>query len=391
MKVRVGIVGLGLASGPHLKGYIAHPRSQVVAVCDADRDRAQAFAEEHRIPAWFDCYERFLKEADLDAVDIVTPTHLHAPMTLAALEAAKHVHCEKPFCRSVAEGRAAQAAAEDRDLRLAVGETYVHLSSHRKARELIEAGEIGRPKQVRQRHGGWVERRLPAISTGPADRSWRTDAERSGGGRYPWIFDHAVHFFATAELFMLDAPIVEVYAQASGEGGATRAGAAHDPYSSAEPDIPTIVWRHADGTGQGVWVRAERLNNRFDHARGFSTTIVGETGMSEGLGEGGGGLVWGGEQQHLVLHREGQDSVAMRFDDPPDAVWESEIGYYSAGHNRQIGAFVDSIVSGSPVEYGAVEGTRAIQATLATILAAKENLPVRLDKVPAEATAGDLS
>ena len=59
----------------------------------------------------------------------------------------------------------------------------------------------GRPAQIRQRHGAWLRRAEPAIDTGPAARDWRVHPRRSGGGAYPWIFDHAVHFFASAEYF----------------------------------------------------------------------------------------------------------------------------------------------------------------------------------------------
>ena len=66
------------------------------------------------------------------------------------------------------------------------------------------------------------------------------------------------------------------------------AGAAHDPYTSAEVDIPIITWRYASEERQGVWMRAERLNHKYDYVRGFRTTIIGETGAIEVLGEGGG-------------------------------------------------------------------------------------------------------
>ena len=95
--VKVGMVGLGLASTPHFKGYASHPRAELMAVCDLDEDRASRFAEAHGIPQVYSSYEEMLAKAEIDAVDIATPTHLHAPMALQAAEAGKHVHCEKPF------------------------------------------------------------------------------------------------------------------------------------------------------------------------------------------------------------------------------------------------------------------------------------------------------
>ena len=373
---------------PHFKGYSGHSDAEVVAVCDRDESRARDFAAEHQVAAFHGSFDEMLGDPAVNTVDIATPTYLHAEMARTAAEAGKHVYCEKPFCCSTAEGAAACQAAEDNGTALAVGETYVFLSSHRKARELIEAGEIGRPLQVRQRHGGWVEREKPAIPTGPADRGWRVDPKMSGGGRFPWIFDHAVHFFAAAEFFLLDEPVTEVYALDAGQPlSDERAGASHDPYTSAEPDIPMLVWKHGDGRSQGAWTRAERLNGRYDYMRGFSSTIVGERGMIEVLGEGGGGLIWNSEPQHLLLHREGKETVAFRFDEGPDDVWESEICYYSQGHINQIRDFVDSVLAGGKPSYSGEDGVRAVRSTLAAIVSAKEGRPIKVDEIPAELEA----
>ena len=386
--LKVGLVGLGLVSTPHLKGYASHPRAEVTAVCDLDRDRAEAFARMHGIPHIYTSYEEMLQNPDIDIVDIATPTFLHSPMTRQAALAGKHIHCEKPFCRSTGEGLAACTAAEHHGVRLLVGETYVFISSHTKARELIEAGEIGRPLQVRQRHGDWLERPVPRIPTGPEDRGWRLDPERSGGGDYPWIYDHAVHFFASAEFFMLDQIITEVYAvKATCRGVSKRAGAAHDPYATAEIDIPIICWKYEDTDCQGVWMRAERLNGKFDHMRGFSTTIIGERGMIEVLGEGGHNLLWDGQQQHLVLHREGKHPMCFRFDEGGDDVWQSDISYYSQGHIRQVHHLIDSIIENREPRYTGKHGVQAVRCTLATIRSAREGRPVRVAEIEPDYTA----
>lgn len=385
--VGVGIAGLGLAAAAHIRGYLAHPQARLVAVCDTDRDRAERVAREHGIARAYTDYERMLAQDDIDLVDIATPTWRHAPMCLAALDAGRHVMCEKPFCLSVGEGEAVAARARERGLNVAVGETYVFHSSHTKARALIEAGAIGQPAQIRQRHGAWLRRADPAIDTGPAARDWRVHPRRSGGGAYPWIFDHAVHFFAAAEYFALDRRIAEVYAVAGTTAAARRRGAAHDPYVTAEVDIPLIVYRFADPACQGVWMRAERLNGKYDPMRGFSTCIVGDEGMIEVLGEGGGGLCWRGEAQHLLLHREGEDTQAFRFDEGGDDVWQSEIAYYSRGHAAQVGDSVDAIVDGRAPRYGAADGIRAVRCTLAAIRSAETGRPVRVADVAADDTA----
>lgn len=380
-KVTVGMVGLGLAAASHVKGYESHADSEVLAVCDLDEQRARRFAAEHNVPLVYTRYEAMLANPEIRAVDITTPTFLHAPMTRQAAAAGKHIHCEKPFCVSIKEGMEACAAARRWGTILTVGETYVFISSHMKARELIEAGEIGRPVQIRERHGGWTERKQTRIDTGPADRTWRVDPVKSGGGDYPWIFDHAVHFFATAEYLMLDEPVAEVYAVCGGRAEQTRAGAAHDPYTSAEADIPIVAWKHRGDAGQGVWMRAERLNGKYDYMRGFSTTVVGETGMIEVLGEGGGNLFWEGKPQHLILHREAKETRCFRFNENGDAVWESEISYYCQGHIRQVHDFIDCILQRREPRYKGENAVHAVQCTLAVVRSAREQRPVRVDEI----------
>ncbi len=387
-RIGVGLVGLGLAAAAHLKGYASHPRARLAAVCDRDGDRARRVAREHGIASVYTDYERMLARDDIDLVDIATPTFLHAPMCLAALDAGKHVLCEKPFCRSVGEGETVIAKARTAGRTVAVGETYVFHTSHVETRRLIEAGAIGRPLQIRQRHGAWLRRPEPAIDTGPAERSWRVDPRRSGGGAWPWIFDHAPHFFAAAEYFALDDRIAEVYAVASrAPTGPRRRGAAHDPYVSAEIDIPVIVFRFADPARQGVWMRAERLNGKYDPMRGFSTCIVGGEGMIEVLGEGGGNLFWRGAPQHLLVHRDGEETRAYRFDEGGDDLWQSEIAYYSQGHVNQVHHLIDAILTDRPPRYDAADGVRAVRCTLAAIRSAETGQPVAVDSVAADYTA----
>jgi predicted dehydrogenase len=387
-KICVGIVGLGLAATAHIRGYLSHSEAVVLAVCDSDRERAAAFGARYGIERVYTSFTDLLADGDVDLIDIATPTFLHATMTRQAAQAGKHIHCEKPFCRSVAEGMDAVRAVEEAGVKLLVGETYVFLSSHMKARALIERGAIGRPLQIRQRHGAWRRRAEHDLHIDAEARAWRLDGAQSGGGPYPWIFDHAVHFFATAEYLMEDSAIDEVYAMAAvGGGGGKRAGASHDPYRTAELDIPIITWRYADPERQGVWMRADPLNGKYDFMHGLSTTVVGETGMIEVLGEGGHNLLWNGSQQHLILHRQGRETACFRFDEGGDQVWASDISYYGQGHINQVHHLIDAILHDRPVRYGGADGVRAVRCTLAAIRSAQEGRPVPVAEVDETFTA----
>lgn len=387
-RIKVGIVGLGLVARSHLKGYLAHPRAEVVAVCDLSEEHARTFARQHHVPQVYTSYEEMLAKGGIDLVDIATPTFLHAPMALQAARAGKHIHCEKPFCRNVGEGQEVCAEVQRRGVKLLVGETYVFLAAHLKARELIEAGEIGKALQIRQRHGAWLERPGALVYSGPAERNWRIDSAKSGGGAYPWIFDHAVHFFATAEYLIPGGRIARIYSVPARQAQAPgQRGAAHDPYTAAEVDIPLITWTYEDPACQGVWMRAERLNGKYDYLRGFSTSVVGEKGLIEVLGEGGGNLFWEGRQQHLILHRQGQPAQCFRFEEGGDEIWDSEISYYSQGHINQVGHLLDSIVGDTQPRYSGEDGVHAVRCTLAAIRSAQEGRPVRVDEIGAAYTA----
>ena len=386
--VKVGIVGLGLVASSHFKGYASHPHAEVVAVCDLDRARAEQFASAHEIASIYTSYEKMLEKAEINTVDIATPTFLHPPMTRQAAEAGMHIHCEKPFCRNVAEGLEACEAARRTNVKLVVGETYVFISSHMKARELIDAGEIGRPLQIRQRHGAWFEREREAVEEIPEGRNWRVHGEKSGGGDYPWIFDHAVHFFATAEYLMGDTKIAEVSAvKGTCRTDSKQGGAAHDPYAVPHVDIPIITWNYEDTDCQGVWMRAERLNGKYDYMHGFSTTVIGERGMIEVLGEGGHNLLWNGQQQHLLLHRENKETRGFHFDEGGDDVWQSDISYYSQGHINQVHHLINCIQQNTEPRYTGDDGVHAVVCTLATIRSVREGCPIRIDEVGPNYTA----
>ena len=380
--VKVGIVGLGLVAASHFKGYKSHPNADVIAVCDVNYSRAVEFANLHDIPEVYSSLDSMLEQSSVDAIDIATPTFLHSSMVQKSANAGKHVHCEKPFCRTVQEGIDACKAVQRAGVKLLVGETYVFLSSHIKARSLIAGGEIGNPLQIRQRQGAFLEKKVPNISTGPSDRTWRIHPEQSGGGQYPWIYDHAVHFFSAAEYLMVDQRVNEVYAVSSTNNLSKNcSGAVHDPYTTSNSDIPIITWKYEDADKQGFWVRAERLNGKYDYMRGFSSTVLGDKGMIEVLGEGGHNLMWEGRQYHLILHRDGKSSIMFRFDEGKDDVWQSDLSYYSKGHINQISHFIDSILKDSTPRYTGENGTHAVQCVLATIKSANENRPVKVSEV----------
>ncbi|MBB4839596.1 putative dehydrogenase [Sphingomonas kyeonggiensis] len=153
-----------------------------------------------RVYASFDAMlagERALPEGErIDAVAVVTPNHLHAPMAIAALEAGFHVFCEKPMAMSVAEAEAIGAAAKASGRHFALAFTYSGYPLVEEARARIARGDLGAIRLVQVEYlQGWLSR--PIDEQGNKQAEWRTDPARAGLGGC--LGDIGTHAFQLAE------------------------------------------------------------------------------------------------------------------------------------------------------------------------------------------------
>ncbi len=397
-KVKIGVVGLGLVSSAHIKGYMSHPGAEVVAVCDLDEPQAQKVAKQFGIPKYYTSYTEMLTDPAINTIDIMTPTYLHRPMAVAAAKAGKNIHCEKPLALTLEEGGDICDQADNHGVALAVDETYVFMATIVKARELIEAGEIGKPQQIRQRFGTWLDRPgvIAAVHGDTTNiEKWREDSSKAGGNGFPWQFDHNIHFFAMARYLMNGSPVKKVYSvkadnswlgdRVAPQTGDDGEGSEKLYEVNTEYDFPLMTWTHEDPACLGVWMRAERLNGKYDFMTGLSATVIGEKGLIEFLGEGGGGLRWDGKLVHLVLHRRGKEPETFRFDDEgEDDIWESEVSYYSSAHVHRMHEFVDSLIGGRPSRYTGRDALRDLRVAIASICSAREGLPIEVAEVTDE-------
>ncbi|WML38303.1 Gfo/Idh/MocA family oxidoreductase [Neobacillus sp. OS1-2] len=155
-KLRVGVIGCGsIAQHRHLPEYKANKKVELVAVCDINEERAKEVAEKFGATA-YTSYEALVTSGTVDAVSVCTPNFLHAPISIAALEAGLHVLCEKPMATSKQEAEAMIAAAEASGKKLMIAHNQRFVPSHQKARQLIASGEIGKIYSFRTAfgHGG---------------------------------------------------------------------------------------------------------------------------------------------------------------------------------------------------------------------------------------------
>jgi predicted dehydrogenase len=124
------------------------PDVEVVAVAARDRARADAFAAKHGIPKVFGSYADLLADPDVDAIYNPLPNGLHAEWTLAALDAGKHVLCEKPFTNNAHEAEQVAAAAERTGLVVMEAFHYRYHPLAQRMRDLVEDGELGTLQHV---------------------------------------------------------------------------------------------------------------------------------------------------------------------------------------------------------------------------------------------------
>ena len=145
-KVRVGVLGAGAwAEHAHIPGFLRDPRCEVVAIADPVIERARAFAERFGIPEAYASHEAIIGRSDIDLVDVCTPSATHFELSMAALEAGKHVLCEKPVAYDYMETRRAAGIAAAKGLKTKLGFTFRYAPAMRYMKALIDEGFIGEP------------------------------------------------------------------------------------------------------------------------------------------------------------------------------------------------------------------------------------------------------
>lgn len=143
--LRVGFIGAGRIADMHYLGYKDNPKARLCAICDADRAVSRRRAADWGVDKTYDDYRRLLDDPDVDAVEIITPHHLHSEMVIAALDAGKHVSVQKPMALNLTQADAMIDAAKRSGRLLRVIENYRYYEPFIRAKELIETGEIGEP------------------------------------------------------------------------------------------------------------------------------------------------------------------------------------------------------------------------------------------------------
>jgi D-xylose 1-dehydrogenase (NADP+, D-xylono-1,5-lactone-forming) len=148
------ILNWGLLSTARINRALIPPlrsskRNRLMAVASRTQEAAQAYARENKIPRAYGSYDALLADPEIDVIYNPLPNHLHAEWTIRAVEAGKHVLCEKPLALSVEEVDAMQAAARKYDRLVAEAFMYRHHPQTLQVQELVRSGSLGDLKLIR--------------------------------------------------------------------------------------------------------------------------------------------------------------------------------------------------------------------------------------------------
>jgi 1,5-anhydro-D-fructose reductase (1,5-anhydro-D-mannitol-forming) len=203
--MRWGLIGASSIAEGHMIAAIRATGGDIVGVASSDLTRAQGFAASNGIATRTDRIDALLALPGLEAVYISSTNEKHYPQAMAAIAAGKHVLCEKPLAMTLAEAADMVDAAQRAGRVFATNHHLRCSGSHRKLRELIQGGRIGRVLSLRLFH---------AVHLPPHLQGWRIDNPGAGGGVIP---DITVHDADVARFLLGETP-VSVVAQMTTSG-----------------------------------------------------------------------------------------------------------------------------------------------------------------------------
>jgi predicted dehydrogenase len=348
-RVRLGVVGAGNIAATNVKGYLEDPRCDVVAVCDNDEKVGRQAAKEWGAPSFYTDLDAMLSDPTIDAVEILTPTHLHRDHVIAALEAGKHVSVQKPAANTIEDAREMGAVAERVGRTLRISECFAHYPPLELAKKLVADGAIGKPTFLRIRTlVGQTDSAFQA-NLRPEGYGWRLD-KRSPGGH---LFDDMVHKYAMAT-WLLDLDITSVQAVVR------RRDLFMEPCAvTFEYEDPMVL-----GTMEVQYAPQLYMRSSYYGADEFFE-ITGDEG-----------LLWvtraTGEMLDLppvMLFTGNQhERKTTEFRDI-DADW-------GAGFVRSSQHFIDSLCNGTPADMSSEAATKVLQLCFAVYQASETGTPV---------------
>lgn len=334
-QVKLGIIGAGRIGKLHAENMRGLPQAQVRAISDLYPDSLQSWADASGLPGVrvSGSYRDILDDAEIEAVLICSPTDTHIDLIKEALQAGKHIFCEKPISFNLRETAQIVELVKAKGLKFQTGFNRRFDHNMSRVQELVRAGRIGEPHLLR------ITSRDPE----PPPESYIA----SSGGLF---IDMAIHDFDLAR-FMMNSEVVEVYAQ-----GAVLI----DPVFAKHDDIDTatISLRFASGA-LGVID-----NSRKAHYYDQRVEVFGSEGCLS---------IQNDTPNTAELH-----TAAGVYRDKPLYFF---LERYTGAYVRELESFVQAIAGGADVPVSAYDGYQAELIAHAAKLSLRERRPVALQEL----------
>ncbi|MBX2830323.1 MAG: Gfo/Idh/MocA family oxidoreductase [Rhodospirillales bacterium] len=257
----IGLIGTGFMGKAHALAFGAAkaimgdvPDSHLAVLCDTPADKAKQMADQFGFARATDDWMSLITDPDVDIVSITTPNTLHYDMAIAALEAGKHVYCEKPLALTLDQARQMRDAARKAGTKTMVGYNYIKNPAFTHACRLVQAGEIGDIVHFR----GWVDEDYQADPS--LSWTWRAKLSDAGLGALGDMGCHLVSmaYGLVGPIESLIADMQTVHVTRPLADGSGRANVENEDTASA-------LVRFANGvqgslsTSRSAWGRKNRL------------------------------------------------------------------------------------------------------------------------------------
>ena len=228
--LRAGVIGLGWAGQQHVAAYAADPAVELVAISAMEEHLLAQFGDERDVPGRYQDWKQMIAEAELDVVSIATPTFLHEPMAIHALEAGVNVLTEKPMAQTGEAAARMVAAAQKAGKVLDVSFNHRQRGDVTALKDVVDSGVLGKLYYAKT---GWIRRQgIPGLGT------WFTKSESSGGGA---MMDIGIHMLDMALHLMGEPAVTAASASTHAEFGPLGRGGSGFGISQVEDGAPFEV------------------------------------------------------------------------------------------------------------------------------------------------------
>lgn len=344
MKIGIGIAGCGaIARTRHIPEYLENPHANLIGVFDTVPKRAADIARLYHIHAYAS-FEEMLKDDSIQAISICTANRFHAEMSISALNAGKHVLCEKPMATSLEEAKMMIDAAQRAGRNLMIGHNQRLNPVHIRAKALLKTGVIGRPLAFRT---AFMHKGPEMWSIDRSQNTWFFQRESAFLGAMCDLGIHKIDLMR----WLLDDEFVEAFASFA---TLDKRDAAGQPIPVEDNAACVLRMRKGVlGTLTASW-----------------TCYAGEENASLIYGTGGTMRIGESPLDSIVIHQKSGECIRVQC----GALQTNELQTSSG----VIDQFLQEIVEKRPAEISGEEGLAALEAVLACARAAQTGQAVRI-------------